>query len=78
MGFCYAKKIFRRLWRRICLGVLLARRRVNPPPPRSNAPPLIRSNASLPATPYTRTPFGAWHPPCFASATSSLRLISPP
>ena len=31
MDFCYAKNFG--LWRRICSGVLLARRRVNPPPP---------------------------------------------
>ena len=38
MGFCFAKRNFRCFWRRICLGVLLASRRVNPPPYLALAP----------------------------------------
>ena len=41
MGFCSAKKILRRFQRTICLGVLLARRGVNPPPPLHTHHPLL-------------------------------------
>ena len=48
MGFYNAKQNFRRLWRQVWLGVLLASRRVTPPP----------IKACLPHTPHLPSGFG--------------------
>ena len=53
-AFVMQKKKIRCLWRQICLGVLLARRSVKPPPP-DPLPPF----QCIPAPPCRHTPTAA-------------------